>query len=60
LKILVFVLKEVEGFLLFLLVDVEGFYFCFFMLKVITLILGCSKFLLLVIDVESLALIFGY
>ncbi len=38
--------------MLFLL-DVEGSYFYFLMLKVITLTLGCSKFLLLVLDVKS-------
>jgi len=35
------------------LLDVKGSYFYFLMLKVITLIFGCSKFLLLVLDVES-------
>jgi hypothetical protein len=33
--------------------NVEGAYFYFLMWKVIVLILGCSKFLLLVLDVES-------
>jgi hypothetical protein len=36
-----------------MLLDVEGFYIYFLMLKVIALTLGCSKFLLLVLDVES-------
>ncbi len=36
-----------------MLLNVEGSCFYFLMLKVIDLTLGCSKFLLLVLDVES-------
>ncbi len=38
---------------LFIFFYVEGSYFYFFMLKVIALTFGCSKFLLLVLDVAS-------
>jgi hypothetical protein len=36
-----------------MLLEVEGSYFYFLMLKVITLILKCSKLLLLVLDIQS-------